>query len=161
LNAVDNAESVAKAKKYSICSNTSAILPRKLPTKFSLRSATSFVSQARLACHITDAKSATDCSASLILLAGFAKPHRSRKLATGRVRPTGGLSEFTFCSIVSDPLHSRSLSRRSLGVGGSVVLKVSTFRRNPALISVLYIGERPEMISSQRELTEGQNKQGN
>jgi hypothetical protein len=41
-----------------------------------------------------------------------------------------------------------------------MVLKVSAFSRNLALVSVLYIGERPEMIFSQREVTGGQNKQG-
>jgi len=38
---------------------------------------------------------------------------------------------------------------------------VSTFPRNLALVSVLYIGERPELILSQREVTEGQNKKEN
>jgi hypothetical protein len=38
--------------------------------------------------------------------------------------------------------------------------KVPTFRRNLALVSVLYIGERPEMIFSQRELKEGQKQNG-
>jgi hypothetical protein len=32
------------------------------------------------------------------------------------------------------------------------------FPRNLALVSVLYIGERPEMIFSQRGIKEGQNK---
>jgi hypothetical protein len=35
------------------------------------------------------------------------------------------------------------------------------FPRNLALVSVLYIGERPEMIFSQREVTEGQNRKEN
>jgi hypothetical protein len=37
---------------------------------------------------------------------------------------------------------------------------VPTFRRNLALVSVLYIGERPEMIFSQREVKEGQTRKG-
>jgi len=35
------------------------------------------------------------------------------------------------------------------------------FPRNLALVSVLYSTERPEMIFSQREITEGQNKKEN
>ncbi len=39
--------------------------------------------------------------------------------------------------------------------------EVPTFPRNLALLSVLYLSERPEMIFSQREVTEGQNKKEN
>jgi hypothetical protein len=137
-------QSYREGQEIRYLPNNSAILRQKLPAKSSLRSATCFASRSRPACHVTDAKSATDCSASLILLAGWPSLiGRERSPRDESVRLADFRSYLLFN--LSDPPHPRNLSRRSLGVGGSVVLKVSTFRRNPALIFVLYIGERPEM----------------
>jgi hypothetical protein len=43
----------------------------------------------------------------------------------------------------------------------SVVLKVSVFPRNEPPNPAKYSGERPELSSQQREITEGQNKKEN
>jgi hypothetical protein len=130
-------QSCREGQEIRYLPNNSAILRPKLSAKSSLRSATCFASRSRLGCHVTDANSATDCSASLILLAGW--PSLIGRESSPRdesVRLADFWSYFLFN--LSDPPHPRNLSRRSLGVGGSVVLKVSDLPRNLVPLSVLY-----------------------